>query len=84
MLEGNEIEKEYDGGAGKVIVDVTDKGAVKISNVYSKDLGLAKISNTTEVETNIFKIAESIAAKTATEWDDKAVAGLKSLLGIVD
>lgn len=85
MLEGNEIEKEYDGGAGKLVLDVTDKGAVIFSNSYKKDLGgLAKVENVTKIESDIFMIAETIAKKTSTPWDDKAVAGIKSLLGIVD
>jgi len=83
MMEGKEIEKEYDGGAGKLIVDVDDKGGVILSNVYEKDLdGFAKIRSTTEIESNIFVLAEKIAAKTETTWDDKAIAGLKSLLGV--
>lgn len=83
MLEGVEVQKEFDNGAGKITVDVDDKGSVKVSATYSKDLdGFAKVNSTTEVESNIFMIAEKIAAKTATPWDDKAVAGLKSLLGI--
>lgn len=83
MLEGNEVENTYDNGAGTVIVDVTDKGAVIFKNNYKKDFGFAKVSNDTAVETDIFKIAEAIAAKTKTTLDDKAIAGLKSLLGIV-
>lgn len=84
MLEGNELEKEYDNGAGKLIVDVTADGGVKLSNVYQKDLnGYAKVKASVELESDIFMIAESIAKKTSTEWDDKAIAGLKSLLGIV-
>lgn len=83
MLEGNEIDKTYDNGAGRLIVDVTDKGGVKLSNVYEKDLdGMAKVRNTTDLETNIFMIAEKVAAKTKTTWDDTVVEGLKKLLGI--
>lgn len=82
-MEGNELEKDFDNGAGKLIVDVDDKGSVKVSATYEKDLdGFAKVKSSNEVETNIFLIAEKIAAKTATPWDDKAIAGLKSLLGI--
>lgn len=81
MLEGLEVEKNYDGG--KLIVDADDKGTIKISNVYSKDLdGFVKVSATLEVESNIFNIAEKIAAKTGTTWDDTAVAAIKNLLGI--
>lgn len=82
MLEGNEIEKSYDDGAGKVIVDVTDKGSVKVSNEYVKDLGYAKIKSVTELESSIFVIAEKIAAKTKTPWDDSAIKALEKILGI--
>lgn len=83
MLEGNEVDQEFDGGAGKLIVDVDATGAVKLMATYEKDLdGFAKVKNHTEIESNIFAIAEKIAAKTGNTWDDKAVAGLKSLLGI--
>lgn len=83
ILEGNEIEKEYDGGAGKLIVDVDNKGGVVLSNTYKKDLdGFAEVESITNMRSNIFVIAEKIAAKTETQWDDKAIAGLKSLLGI--
>jgi hypothetical protein len=84
VLEGQEVSKEFDGGAGKLIVDVDDKGAVKMSAMYDKDLdGFAKVKSSLELESNIFMIAEKIAAKTGTTWDDKAIAGIKSLLGIV-
>lgn len=84
MLEGNEVQKEFDGGAGKAVIDVDDKGGVKLSVSYVKDVdGLAKVKSISEIESNIFAIAEKIAAKTSTTWDDKAIAGIKSLLGIV-
>lgn len=85
MLEGAEVEKVYDGGAGKVIVDVDDKGAVLVSNTYKKDLdGYAEVESVTSMKSNIFKIAEKIAAKTKTTWDDTAIAALKEILGIKD
>lgn len=84
MLEGNEVEKEYDGGAGKLVLDVTDKGQVKFSNVYEKDIGgYVKVKNTTEIESDIFAIARQIVAKTQTTWDDAAELALEKLLGIV-
>lgn len=83
FLEGNELEKSYDAGAGKVVLDVNDKGQIKLSNEYVKDLdGYAKIKSVTEIETDIFVVAAKIAAKTESKWDDTAIAGLKSLLGI--
>lgn len=85
MLEGNEVDQKFDGGAGEVIVDVDDKGVVKVSLQYSKEIPEAslKANASIGVETNIFKIAEQIAAKTSTTWDDSAIKGLESLLGIV-
>lgn len=82
MLEGNEIEKKYDGG--EFILDVDDKGKVKISASYEKDLELAKVKSVNSVETDVFKIMELITKKTKTELDDKGLAVIKSLLGIKD
>lgn len=82
-LEGNEVDVKFDGDAGEVIVDVDMKGAVKVAVSYAKnvdDFLSAKAS--VELNTNIFKIAEKIAAKTATTWDDTAIAALEKLLGI--
>lgn len=83
MLEGNELEKTYDGGAGKIVIDVDDKGNVLISNTYKKDVdGYAEVESVTSVKTNILNILEKVAAKTKTTWDDKAIAGIKALLGL--
>lgn len=82
-LEGNELEQSYDSGAGKLIIDVTDKGSVRLANEYVKDIaGYARIKSITEIESNIFKIAKEISKKTATKWDDAAIEGLMKLLGI--
>lgn len=81
MLEGNELEGKI-ADVGSYAVDVDSKGEVKVSLVVDKDFGNVKVSSTTSVGTNIFKLAEEIAKKTETQWDDKAIAGLKSLLGI--
>lgn len=82
MLEGKEIEGAFDGGG--YYIDVDDKGGVKIEGTYEKDLGVAKIKSVTTIETDIFVLAEMMTKKTETTWDDTAVAGLKSLLGIKD
>lgn len=83
ILEGNELEKTYDEGAGKFVLDVDAHGNVKFSNTYEKDLkGYAKVSSQNSIETNIFNIAEKIAAETETTWDDSAVKALKGILGI--
>lgn len=80
-LEGNELEGKI-GDVGSYIVDIDDKGKVVVSVKIEKDMGLGKINATVAVETDIFKIAEQLAAKTATPWDDAAVKALEKLLGI--
>ena len=85
VLEGNEVDQKFDGGAGSVVVDVDMKGSVKVAVSYDKkisDLVTAKAS--LGVETNIFKILKEITSKTSTKWDDAAVDGLMKLLGITD
>lgn len=85
ILEGNEVDKSFDNGAGKLIVDVDGQGSVKMIMTYEKDLdGFAKVKSSNELHSNIFTIAEKIALQTDTTWDEKAIAGLKSLLGIKD
>ena len=85
ILEGNEVEVEYAGGAGKLVVDVNEKFEAVISNVLSKDVeGIATIESNTSVKTSVFKILKMVTKKTATEWDDKALAMLMTALGIKD
>lgn len=81
MLEGNELAGKI-GDVGNYTLDVDAQGKVKFAAVIEKDFGYAKVSSNNAVESDIFKIAEEIAKKTSTQWDDKAIAGLKSLLGI--
>lgn len=83
MLEGKELEGKI-GDVGGYSVDVNEKGEIKISLDASKDLGYLKASSSNSIETNIFKLAEEIAKKTKTDLDDKAIAGLKLILGIKD
>jgi hypothetical protein len=87
MLEGKEVDIKFDGEAGQAFVDVDAQGGVVLAIGYNKEIdlaGMAKITAKNEVkaETNIFTIAEKIAAKTGTPVDDMFVAGLKKLLGI--
>lgn len=85
MFQGNEVEKTYDGGAGKVVVDIDAHGSVKVANSYEKKFGESlKVKVAADIEVSIFDLAAQAAKKTGTEWDDKAIAGLKSLLGLVD
>lgn len=82
-LEGNEIEKKFDNG--EVILDVDAQGNVKLIGSYKQEVeGLAKVKSSLEVESNIFKIAEKIAAQTQTPFDDQAIAGIKKILGIAE
>lgn len=84
-LEGKELEGKF-GEPGKEFgsysVDVTDKGAVTATVTVDKDFGYGKVSLTSALETDIFKIAEAIAAKTTATWDDAAIATIKKLLGL--
>lgn len=82
MLEGKELEGNL-GDVGKYELDVDDKGNVTFSATVDKDFGYAKVQSTNSVTSNIFHLAEEISKKTKSEWDDKAVAALKKLLGIV-
>ena len=87
ILEGNEVEKTFDNGAGKALVNVEKDGSVVVSFSYKKDVdvdGYAKASANVELkaETNFFDIAQKLAAKTETKFDDTVVAGIKALLGM--
>jgi hypothetical protein len=87
MLQGNEFEKEFDNGAGKMFVDVDSKGKVVIALNYNKEQDLGgmaqvKAGVALSAQTDIFVIAEKLAAKTEAKWDDAAIVALKNLLGI--
>lgn len=81
MLEGNELDGKI-GDMGAYALDVDAQGVVKVSANIDKDFGPAKVGLVSTIETNIFKLAELITKKTETQWDDKALEGLKGLLGI--
>ena len=83
MLENKEIDQSFDEGAGNLVVDVDAQGGIELSVKYKKDLnGFAEVESSLSLKSNIFNILEKIAAKTETKWDDSAVAGIKSILGI--
>lgn len=83
MLEGKEVDVKFDGDAGEATVDVDAKGGVAVAVTYVKNVDDYLEANASiGLKTNIFKIAEKIAAKTATTWDDTAIAALEKLLGI--
>jgi len=81
MLEGKEIEGKI-ADVGSYSLDVNAQGKIKIEVQVEKDFGHTKVGSANYVETDIFKVAEEIAKKTGTPWDDKAIAALKSALGI--
>ena len=81
MLEGKEVQGKI-GDIGTYEIDIDAKGAVKFSVSINKDFGFGKLSSTNSMDTNVFTIAEEIAKKTKTTWDDKAIAGIKKILGI--
>lgn len=80
-LEGKEIEGKI-GDMGDYSLDVDDKGNLTIEAGINKDFGLATVGSSLSVKTNVLKIAEEIAKKTSTIWDDEAIAALEKLLGI--
>lgn len=83
MLEGKEVEKTFDDGAGQLTVDVDAKGGVKLELTYKKDVeGYVTVKSSNVIETNIFTIAEKIAKETKVTWDDAAIALFKRLLGV--
>lgn len=81
VLEGKEIDQKI-GQDGEVSLDVDDKGQVDIELSYAKDLGFAKAKVVSSLSVSIFDVAEMVAKKTATTWDDQAIAALENLLGI--
>lgn len=81
MLEGKEVEGKL-GDVGTYSLDVDAKGKIAINVEVLKDFGHTKVISSNSVETDIFKVAEEVAKKTGTTWDDKAIAALKSALGI--
>lgn len=82
MLEGNEVDKTFAQGNGHVIVDVTAEGSVMLTAKYDQAFAYGNVQSMVQVSTDIFKIAETLAARTSTTWDDKAIQGLKDILGI--
>jgi len=81
LLDGKELEGQI-GNVGTYEVDVSIDGSVimKATVAYVTEYGEA--SSTNAIKTDIFKIAEALAKKTETTWDDAAVEALKKVLGI--
>lgn len=72
MLEGNELEKQFDNGAGIVVLDVDAKGKALVRVSYAKDVvdGVS-INSTIELKIDALILVEMIVKKTPTEYDDK-------------
>ncbi len=83
ILDGKEVDKEFDGGAGKYHVDVEANGKIEVGMSYEKDLdGYAKVSSANKIETHIFDVARKICAKNNVTWDETVLNTLESLLGM--
>ncbi len=72
MLEGNELEKQFDNGAGLVVVDVDAAGNALIKVSYGKEVvdGIT-VSSTNELKINALVLVEMIVKKTPTQVDDR-------------
>lgn len=72
------------GDFGSYSLDVDIKGTITAQIDVNKDFGFAKVTESTTIEMSLIDVAEELAKKTSTPWDDKAIATLKTLLGIAD
>lgn len=81
MLEGKEIQGKI-GNDGSYSVDVDETGSISIEVSYEKDLGDVKVKTSNSASIHLFTILEKAAAKTGTPYDDKALAMIKTILGI--
>lgn len=83
LLAGKEVDVKFDGEAGSFFVDADAKGSVEIGLQYNKDVsGFVEVKSSISVKSNIFNLAQKIAEKTNTPFDDKVIASIKELLGI--
>lgn len=83
FLEGKEVEGNI-GSIGGYYVDADATGKVVVSLSVKKDIdGHTTISSDNKIETHLFQILEKVAEKTSTTLDDKAIAGIKAILGMI-
>lgn len=83
LLAGREVEVKFDGESGGFFVDADSQGGVEIGLNYNKDVsGFVEVKSSLSAKSNIFNLAQKIAEKTATPFDDKVIQGIKDLLGI--
>lgn len=78
MLEGNELEKQFDNGAGLVVVDVDAAGKALIKVAYGKEVveGVS-VNSTIELKVDALVLVEMIVKKTPTQYDDKLLEIIK-------
>ena len=78
MLEGNELEKQFDNGAGLVVVDVDAAGKALIKVAYGKEVvdGVS-VNSTIELKVDALVLVEMIVNKTPTQYDDKLLEIIK-------
>lgn len=82
MLEGKELEGNI-GKVGSYSVDVDMKGNVSIVAGAKEDVDGADVNVNLAVNVHILVLLEKLVAKTPQTWDDKLVAELKLLLGLI-
>lgn len=78
MLEGNELEKQFDNGAGVVVVDVDAAGKALIKVAYGKEvIDGVSVNSTIELKVDALVLVEMIVNKTPTQYDDKLLEIIK-------
>ena len=78
MLEGNELEKQFDNGAGLVVVDVDAAGKALIKVAYGKEvIDGVSVNSTIELKVDALVLIEMIVNKTPSQYDDKLLEIIK-------
>ena len=78
MLEGNELEKQFDNGAGVVVVDVDAAGKALIKVAYGKEvIDGVSVNSTIELKVDALVLIEMIVNKTPSQYDDKLLEIIK-------
>ena len=78
MLEGNELEKQFDNGAGVVVVDVDAAGKALIKVAYGKEvIDGVSVNSTIELKVDALVLVEMIVNKTPTQYDNKLLEIIK-------
>lgn len=78
MLEGNELEKQFDNGAGFVVVDVDAAGKALIKVAYGKEvIDGVSVNSTIELKVDALVLIEMIVNKTPSQYDNKLLEIIK-------